>query len=101
MIEDRGDVGPEVLEGQTDNFIEKANQQPKLSGLFTVFKTNSPLGYLDIDREACFSHGVDIGDVAAMLQATMGSRYVNDFNRFGRTWQVNVQAQNRYRDKLE
>ncbi len=42
MIEDRGDVGPDVLQGQTENFIDKANQQKQLVGLFTVFKTNSP-----------------------------------------------------------
>ncbi len=101
MIEDRGDVGPKVLEGQSNNFIEKANAQPQLLGLFTVFKTNSPQAYLEIDRDACFSHGVDIGEVAALLQSTMGARYVNDFNRFGRTWQVNVQAEDKYRDQLE
>jgi multidrug efflux pump len=101
MVEDRGDVGPAVLEGQTNNLIDKANEQPQLIGLFTVFKANAPLGYLDIDRPACVSHGVDIGEVSAMLQATMGSRYVNDFNRFGRTWQVNVQADDQHRDKLE
>lgn len=101
MVEDRGDVGPKALEGQTNNLIEKANQQPQLIGLFTVFKTNSPQAYLDIDRDACFSHGVDVADVAANLQATMGARYVNDFNRFGRTWQVDVQAENRHRDALE
>jgi multidrug efflux pump len=101
MIEDRGDVGPEVLQGQTDNFIDKANAQPELVGLFTVYKANSPQGYLDIDRPACASHGVEVGNVAALLQATMGSRYVNDFNRFGRTWQVNVQAQDQFRNDLE
>lgn len=101
MIEDRGDVGPKVLEGQTNNLIEKANAQQELVGLFTVFKANAPQAYLDIDRSACVSHGVDIGEVSAVLQATMGSRYVNDFNRFGRTWQVNVQASQEYRDRLD
>ena len=53
MIEDRGDVGPDVLQGQTDNFVEAANQQKQLVGLFTVFKTNSPQLFLDVDRGAC------------------------------------------------
>ena len=50
MIEDRGDVGPDVLQGQTDSFVEAANQQKQLVGLFTVFKTNSPQLFLDVDR---------------------------------------------------
>ena len=101
MIEDRGDVGPDVLQGQTQNLIEKANQQPQLSGLFTVFKTNSPQIYLEVDRGACVARGVEISDVSATLQATMGSRYTNDFNRFGRTWQVNVQSDRTHRDQLD
>jgi multidrug efflux pump len=101
MIEDRGDVGPEVLQGQTENLIEKANQQKQLVGLFTVFKTNSPQVYLDVDRGACVARGLDLTQVYATLQASLGSRYVNDFNRFGRTWQVNVQAEAPARDQLD
>ena len=101
MIEDRGDVGPDVLQGQTDSFIEKANQQKQLVGLFTVFKTNSPQVYLNVDRGACVVRGLDLTDVYATLQATMGSRYTNDFNLFGRTWQVNVQSAERFRNQLD
>ena len=101
MIEDRGDVGPQTLQGQTQNFIEKANQQSQVSGLFTVFKTNSPQVYLDVDRSACMTRGVELADVYATLQATMGQRYVNDFNRFGRTWQVNVQADKQFRSQID
>jgi multidrug efflux pump len=90
-----------LLQGQTENFIEKANQQKQVSGLFTVFKANSPQGFLDINRSACMAHGVDVREVANVLQATMGARYVNDFNRFGRTWQVNVQAEQQFRDELD
>jgi multidrug efflux pump len=90
-----------LLQGQTENFIEKANQQKQVSGLFTVFKANSPQGFLDINRSACMAHGVDVREVANVLQATMGSRYVNDFNRFGRTWQVNVQGEQQFRNELE
>ncbi|MGL4419458.1 MAG: efflux RND transporter permease subunit, partial [Gemmataceae bacterium] len=100
MIEDRGDVGPIVLQGQTANMIEKLQQQPLFAGLFTSFTTNSPQLYLDVDRTACLTHGVELRDLFGVLQSTMGSRYVNDFNRFGRTWQVNVQADQRSRDEL-
>ena len=101
MIEDREDVGPKMLQGQTENFIEKANQQPGLVGLFTVYRTNSPQIFLDVDRTACLTHGVELRDVFGVLQATIGARYVNDFNLLGRTWQVNVQAEQNYRNELE
>ena len=101
MIEDRGDVGAATLQGQTEAFIEKANAQKQLVGLFTVFKTNSPQLVVNVDTNACLERQVDVGDVYATLQGTMGSRYANDFNRFGRTWQVNVQAEDRFRDQLE
>jgi multidrug efflux pump len=106
MVEVRGDVGgpdatAKMLEQQTANLVDKARQQPQLAGLFTVYKTNSPQIFLDVDRAACLSRGVNLADVYATLQASMGSRYVNDFNRFGRTWQVNVQAEPKARDQLE
>ncbi len=101
MIEDRGDIGPKVLQGQTENLIDKANQQQQLVGLFTAFKTNSPEIFLDVDRSACVARGLDLNDVYATLQASMGAQYVNDFNRFGRTWQVNVQSDTNYRFRLE
>jgi multidrug efflux pump len=101
MSEDRGAVGAATLQGQTEAFIEKANQQKQLVGLFTVFRTNSPQLVVNVYPNACLERLVDVGDVYATLQGTMGSRYANDFNRFGRTWQVNVQADDRFRDGLE
>jgi multidrug efflux pump len=101
MIEDRGDVGAVTLQGQTEAFIEKANQQKQVVGLFSVFKTNSPQIVVNVNPNACLERLVEIGDVYAALQGTMGSRYANDFNRFGRTWQVNVQADDQFRDQLE
>jgi len=101
MIEDRGDVGPEVLQAQTQKLVEEANRQPQLVGLFTVFKTDSPQIYLDIDPGACAARGLELSDVYATLQGTMGSRYANDFNRFGRTWQVSVQSDSPFRNQLE
>ena len=63
-----------------------------MSGLASVFRANIPQVFLDVDRTACMSKGVNMGDVFMTLQAYLGSLYVNDFNRFGRTWQVIVQA---------
>ncbi|MFO0849286.1 MAG: multidrug efflux RND transporter permease subunit [Gemmataceae bacterium] len=98
MVEDRGDLGPRALAGQTDNLVEKGNQQPSLTGLFTSFNVKSPQVYVDVDPAACASQGVNPLDLYATMQATLGARYVNDFNRFGRTWQVSVQADQRFRN---
>jgi multidrug efflux pump len=101
MIEDRGGAGADALERATKAFVDRAAQQPQVNGMFTVYKTNSPQVFLDVDRAACLTRGVELTDVYATLQGGMGSRYVNDFNRFGRTWQVNVQADHAYRNQLE
>jgi multidrug efflux pump len=101
MIEDRGDVGSAMLQGQTEAFIDKANQQKQVVGLFTVFKTNSPRLVLQVNTDACLERQVQLGDVYTTLQGSMGNRYVNDFNRFGRTWQVNIQADDSFRDQTE
>jgi multidrug efflux pump len=101
MVEDRGDIGLEILQDQTDNLVAKGNAQPGLTGLFTVYKASSPQLFVDVNRDACLSQGVNLSDVFGTLQAYLGSRYVNDFNRFGRTWQVVAQADSQYRDEIE
>ena len=101
MVEDRGDVGLTVLQDQTDNLIAKGNAQPQLKGLFSAFNVNAPQLWVDVDRDACIAQGLNLGDVFGTLQGYLGSRYVNDFNMFGRTWQVVVQADMQYRDRPE
>jgi multidrug efflux pump len=97
MVEDRGDNGLEMLQGQMDNLCAKANQQPGLIGVFTMFRANTPQLYTEIDRIKCKSLGVALDDVFMTLQSNLGGYYVNDFNRFGRTWQVNAQADSTFR----
>jgi hydrophobe/amphiphile efflux-1 (HAE1) family protein len=97
MIQDRGDNGLEMLQGQTDNLVDKGNQQPGLTGLFNSFRADTPQMYADIDRTKCKTLGVPLNDVFDTLQVLLGGYYVNDFNRFGRTWQVNAQADGQYR----
>jgi len=92
MVEDRGNDGPAALQEQTDNLVREGNQRPGLVGLFSVFSANTPQLYLDIDRTKCKSLGVALSDVFATLQVELGGLYVNDFNQFGRTFQVNAQA---------
>jgi len=98
MVQDRNDSGPRALQEQTEELIKQANKQPGLVGLFTVFKTDSPQVFVKVDTAACLAQGIAVNDVYATLQASMGARYVNDFNRFGRTWQVNVQAEQKFRN---
>ncbi|HEX3871041.1 MAG TPA: efflux RND transporter permease subunit, partial [Pirellulales bacterium] len=101
MVEDRGDNGLAMLQAQTDNLIARAKEQPDIETPFTVFNANSPQLFIDVDRSACMSQGIALGDVFGTLQGYLGSRYVNDFNRFGRTWQVIVQADAQFRDQIE
>src|SRR5262249_35129447 len=80
------------LQAQADALAAKGNQQPGLVGLFNGFRARTPQLYVDIDRVKVKTMGVALTDVFDTLQAYLGSYYVNDFNRFGRTWQVNRQA---------
>ena len=78
-----------------------ANQQPELSGVFSTYAADTPQVYLDIDRDKAQVLGVKLTDIFNALQSTMGSYYVNDFNLFGRTWQVNVQSDTPLRERID
>jgi multidrug efflux pump len=96
-VEDRGGSGLEILQQQTDNLVVKGNQTPGLVGLFSSFRSNTPQLYADVDRTKCKTLGLALNDVFMTLQVFLGGYYVNDFNKFGRTWQVNLQADSEYR----
>ena len=100
MIEDRGEAGLQALQKETDNIVREANKEAAPVGMFTVFNANSPQLFVDINREECLTQGINLNDVFGTLQGYLGSRYVNNFNRFGRTWQVVVQADERFRDEV-
>jgi hydrophobe/amphiphile efflux-1 (HAE1) family protein len=97
QIEDRGGLGYEELYKQTQNILAKSQQVPELAGLFSSYQVNVPQVDANVDREKAKTHGVAISEIFDTLQAYLGSLYVNDFNRFGRTLQVNVQADQRFR----
>jgi multidrug efflux pump len=101
MVEATGDVNYDALQAQADNLVARANHQPGLVGVFNGFRAKAPQLYADIDREKVKTMGVQLSDVFDALQAYLGSYYVNDFNRFGRTWQVNVQADGPFRVDAE
>ena len=92
MIEDRGDLGSEELRRAGQKIIERGAESSEVQGLFNSSGTNTPALYLDIDRTKCMALGVQVSDVFNTLQVYCGSLYINNFNDFGRTWQVNVQA---------
>ena len=83
------------------NLVVQGNSQPELTGVFSTFAANTPQLYLDIDRNKAETLGVNISDIFNALQTTLGGYYVNDFNLFGRTWQVNVQAETPYRQRVD
>ncbi len=101
VIEDRGDNGLAALQQNSQTIVEAGQSAPELTSLFTSFRADTPWLFLDIDRYAAKSMGVSIAELFNTLQVNFGSLYVNDFNRFGRTWQVNVQADASYRMQPE
>ncbi|MDE1165362.1 MAG: efflux RND transporter permease subunit [Pseudomonas sp.] len=97
QVEDRGNLGYDELYKETQNIITKSRSVPELAGLFTSYTVNVPQVDAAIDREKAKTHGVAISDIFDTLQVYLGSLYANDFNRFGRTYQVNVQAEQQFR----
>lgn len=97
QIEDRGNLGYDELYKETMNIITKSRSVPELAGLFTSYTVNVPQVDAAIDREKAKTHGVAVSDIFDTLQIYLGSLYANDFNRFGRTYQVNVQAEQQFR----
>jgi len=141
IIEDRGDLGIQELQAQTDKLVARANKvmllgdgsicvpgessiyipklgysdlkkplsdseltrrgaRPVFVGCFTAFRANVPQFYADVNRSECMVKDVDLQDLFETLRVYLGSLYVNDFNRFGRTWQVIVQAEAKYRRQV-
>jgi len=84
---------PAEMGGVLNGLLAAANQDPKLARVFSTFSATTPSIYLDIDREKAQALGLSVSDVFTALQATLGGIYINDFNLFGRTWQVNIQGE--------
>jgi multidrug efflux pump len=117
MVRDVGALGLESLQEATDGMVNAGNEEltprgkqaansgessaaaekPVLIGLSTAFRSQTPQMYVDIDRERCKSMGVPLSEVFLTLQVYLGGYYTNDFNQFGRTWQVNLQGDPRFR----
>jgi multidrug efflux pump len=100
-LEDRASLGYEALDAATKNFLQKATQTPELAGMFSSYQVNVPQLYADIDRTRARQLGVPVTEVFDTMQIYLGSLYVNDFNKFGRTYSVRVQADAPYRARAE
>jgi len=101
QVEDRAGLGSEALYAAAQALVQRASADPRLTGLMSSFEINVPQLEAHVDRVKAKQQGVSLSSVFETLQIHLGSLYVNDFNRFGRTYQVNVQADSRYRMEPE
>ncbi|MEJ2590414.1 MAG: efflux RND transporter permease subunit [Candidatus Thiodiazotropha sp.] len=101
QLEDRASLGYAALDKATQAFMAEARKAPELQGLFTSYKVNVPQLFADIDRTRARQLGVAVTDIFDTLQIYLGSLYVNDFNKFGRTYSVRVQADAPFRARAE
>ena len=99
MLEDRSGQGVEFLAQNTDRFLQAARQRPEFASLTTTFIPSAPQVFADVDRDKVLKQGVDLDSVYQTLQTFMGGFFVNYFNRFGRVWQVYVQAEGEFRTR--
>ncbi|GER11150.1 efflux RND transporter permease subunit [Variovorax boronicumulans] len=101
QIEDRASVGYDQMDVAVKAFMAKAYAAPELTGMFTSWQVNVPQLYADIDRTKARQLGVPVTDIFDTMQIYLGSLYANDFNKFGRTYSVRVQADAPYRARAE
>jgi len=101
MVRDKGALGLDALQEAADDLAATGNGTPEnptgLVGLFSAFRARTPQMYVDIDRQRCKAMGVPLNEVFFALQLYLGGYYTNDFNQFGRTWQVNLQGDPNFR----
>jgi hydrophobe/amphiphile efflux-1 (HAE1) family protein len=98
-LQNRGDGGVRRLAQLLPGLLDEANKQPELQGVKTIWQANSPQLYVSVDTEKAHAMGVATADIYNTLAATLGSFYVNDFNKSGRIYQVLMQAEGQYRAK--
>jgi multidrug efflux pump len=101
LVQDKDGRGPQALQAATDALVDAAHHDPDVARVFTTFRASTSQLYADIDRVKVQKLGVPLGNVFDTLQVYLGSVYANDFNRFGRTFQVRVQADGAFRAEPE
>ncbi|MFZ2041814.1 MAG: efflux RND transporter permease subunit, partial [Desulfobacterales bacterium] len=101
ILQDRSGQDIAFLWENTQKFMEEAKKRPEIARVTTTFLPTVPQIFVDVDRDKVLKQGVDLDQLYGTLQAFMGGYFVNYFNRFGRTWQVYVQAEGEYRTNAE
>jgi len=102
MLEDRsGSQAPAFLTQNLDKFMAAARKRPELAGIMTTYLPSVPQVFVKVDRDKVLKLGVPLSDVYRTLQTFMGGNFVNYFNRFGRQWQVYLEAEDQYRTRAE
>ena len=101
QVQDRAGAGLPALEDATNQLVAAARAEPGLVGLYTPFSARTPQLYAEVDRTKAKKLNVPLSNIFETLQVYLGSVYVNDFNLFGRTYQVTAQAEGRFRNTLE
>jgi len=101
MLEDRAGRDVAYLAKNVDTFMVAARKRPELASVFTTMLPSVPQVFVNVQRDKVLAQGVNLGDVYKTLQAFMGGAFINYFNRFGRQWQVYIQAEGDYRTRAE
>ncbi|MBL6453970.1 multidrug efflux RND transporter permease subunit [Belnapia sp. T6] len=101
QLQDLQGRDPAELGSAMLGLVVAANQDPRLQQVFSTFSAATPSLFLDVDRDKAQALGIPISNIFSALQAALGGFYVNDFNLFGRTWQVNIQAEAQDRDDID
>ncbi|MEE4013618.1 multidrug efflux RND transporter permease subunit [Roseibium sp. FZY0029] len=101
MLQQTSGGSPQDLASALGSMIYSANQSPEVGRAYSTFRANVPQVFVDLDREKAKTLGVNVSDVFTTLQAYLGSYYINDFNIFGRVYKVMIQAEGKFRDRVE
>ncbi|WP_428645968.1 efflux RND transporter permease subunit [Roseibium sp.] len=101
MLQQTGGGTPQDLASAVGSMVYSANQSPDVGRAYSTFRANVPQVFVDLDREKAKTLGIKVSDVFSTLQAYLGSYYINDFNKFGRVYKVMIQAEGKFRDKVE
>ena len=101
VLEDRAGNDVEFLANNLNTFLAAARKRPEIAGVNTTFLPSVPQQFVDVDRDKVIKQGVAVNDVYKTLQAFMGGLFINYFNRFGRQWQVYIEAEGEYRTRAE
>ncbi|MBP3139861.1 efflux RND transporter permease subunit [Aliivibrio fischeri] len=101
VLEDNLGRSPQELAQTTQNFVAKINQLPEVARAFSIFRANVPQRFIDVDRDKAISMGILLNDIFQTLQSQLGGAYISDFNIYGRSFQVKVQAEQEYRDSTD